>query len=186
MIPPDDLENRLREYRLDAGLTLREVAARCGLNAAMLSQIELGYVSPLDSKGNLRRGVANVLELFNAELVETFPREICRIIPGSHRPFETPLLACQTHGITAGSVEGYEQVDAKRFAEKVRKVVFGKRYFSPRSQKVIALVFWEGYSFVEAARFVGLSSARAGQAVHKFLNFARHYLQEGGPICAAE
>lgn len=40
------LANHLRTLRLDRGLTLQELAARCGVSRATLSRIENGEVSP--------------------------------------------------------------------------------------------------------------------------------------------
>jgi transcriptional regulator with XRE-family HTH domain len=65
---PDELGRRLRALRTDRDWTLKDVADRCGLSRAFISQVERGQVSP--SVASLSR-IAAALGVSLAELFTT-------------------------------------------------------------------------------------------------------------------
>ena len=73
MLNKEELGRRLRMARFEKGLTLKEVAARCGMSATHISEVERGKTSP--TIGALER-ISEALEENPANFVreESFPR----------------------------------------------------------------------------------------------------------------
>jgi len=73
MLSKEELGRRLRMARFEKGLTLKEVAARCGMSATHISEVERGKTSP--TIGALQR-ISEALEENPAHFVreEGFPR----------------------------------------------------------------------------------------------------------------
>jgi len=76
MLNKEELGRRLRMARFEKGLTLKEVAARCGMSATHISEVERGKTSP--TIGALER-ISAALEENPAHFVreESFPRVVC-------------------------------------------------------------------------------------------------------------
>lgn len=75
MLSKKELGRRLRMARFEKGLTLKEVAARCGMSATHISEVERGKTSP--TIGALQR-ISEALEENPAHFVreEGFPRVV--------------------------------------------------------------------------------------------------------------
>ncbi len=73
MLNKEELGRRLRMARFEKGLTLKEVAARCGMSATHISEVERGKTSP--TIGALER-ISGALGENPADFVreESFPR----------------------------------------------------------------------------------------------------------------
>ncbi len=83
MLNKEELGRRLRMARFEKGLTLKEVAARCGMSATHISEVERGKTSP--TIGALQR-ISEALEENPAHFVreESFPRIL--FTPASEGP----------------------------------------------------------------------------------------------------
>ena len=75
MLNKEELGRRLRMARFEKGLTLKEVAARCGMSATHISEVERGKTSP--TIGALQR-ISAAMEENPAHFVreESFPRVV--------------------------------------------------------------------------------------------------------------
>lgn len=64
-----ELSNRLRQWRVDTGLTLQEVADLTGVSVSMLSRVERGqkHLSPQTKVRVARRLGVRVADLFDVE-----------------------------------------------------------------------------------------------------------------------
>jgi len=86
MLNKEELGRRLRVARFEKGLTLKEVAARCGMSATHISEVERGKTSP--TIGALQR-ISEALGENPAHFVrdESFPRVLFTSAPDKTESF---------------------------------------------------------------------------------------------------
>jgi DNA-binding XRE family transcriptional regulator len=68
--------NRLRERRLEAGLTQRELAEEIGVSYQVYGCLENMSASPLDAEGRWRPGARQVARHYGLPLEELFPEGV--------------------------------------------------------------------------------------------------------------
>ena len=110
----EELGRRLRSARFERGLTLKEVATRCGMSATHISEVERGKTSP--TIGALQRIAAALGEKPSYFVREdTLPRvlltresERCTLLSADAE--KTPIEAAViSRGIPGGNVQVFEE-----------------------------------------------------------------------------
>lgn len=82
-----ELYERIRNLRLQRGMSLKDVAQAAGISDSMLSQIEHNQSNP--SVGTLKK-LADVLGVSVGSLFEDSTSEHCRVVRKGHRKFLMP------------------------------------------------------------------------------------------------
>ncbi len=121
MLTKEELGRRLRMARFEKGLTLKEVAARCGMSATHISEVERGKTSP--TIGALER-IADALEENPASFVreESFPRVRFTPATATDENFAADAFGQLTHYsvLTPGLPDGMMQVFERRMPAGMR------------------------------------------------------------------
>jgi len=115
MLTKEELGRRLRMARFERGLTLKEVAARCGMSATHISEVERGKTSP--TIGALQR-ISEALEENPAHFVreEAFPRVVFRRATDDIRNFIKDKEGQISHYsiLSRGLADGMVQIMERR------------------------------------------------------------------------
>jgi transcriptional regulator with XRE-family HTH domain len=82
-----ELYERIKEIRLQRGMSLKDVAQAAGISDSMLSQIEHNQSNP--SVGTLKK-LADVLGVSVGSLFEESSGEQCKVVRKNHRKFLMP------------------------------------------------------------------------------------------------
>jgi transcriptional regulator with XRE-family HTH domain len=89
-----DYESPLNDYRIAAGLTHKELAAKANVQCTMISALANGTFSPIkeNGSGQLRKDAKKLCEFFKVGPEDLFPRYVCSL-NRSHKfdmqPYET-------------------------------------------------------------------------------------------------
>jgi transcriptional regulator with XRE-family HTH domain len=175
MIPHEDFENRLREYRVDEGLSLKSLSKACGVNPSTIQSLELGYTSPLDRWGQVRGAAFRLLEYYRAEFEDTFPREVCRLADKLAYG-EVGLLFCQMPGaVMAEYPPGFEPFECRHDFQTIAEELLSNKVLSERAMDILTSRAM-GWTIPELAEKHSLSRARITQIFERSLSRIRiHY-----------
>lgn len=75
-----EYENLVNEIRIEMGLTLKQLGRLIGVCPSLMWFISQGYTGPFrNKKGKLKQWAEKLQAVFQCDLSEIFPREICNI-----------------------------------------------------------------------------------------------------------
>lgn len=82
-------ESTINDYRVEAGLTWRELTKKTGIPFSSTRRLIIGEFSPFyeigKDKGNIKKDVKILMKFFNVEFGDLFPRYVCEL----EKPFLT-------------------------------------------------------------------------------------------------
>ena len=173
--------NRLKERRVRAGLTLKQLAAIIGVSAATLGQVENLFSSPRMRTGDWKPWVPRLASFFEVTPDELFPGWM-NIVKEPHVRKTCNVEEIPFHLLTAGNEpamleeaqDAFRQVESKEQRRDLQRVI-GKL---PRMQRcVLTKRFHEDKTLEEAGREIGVSRTRArqieGRALRNLQRFTR-------------
>ena len=162
---PADHENRLAEFRTEAGFTIKDLAEKAGKGWASLRAVELCESPPIDKSGSLKPWLADVCKIMGRAVEDVFPHQFCAWRPDEFTPDQA-----------YGSIMCREPQDVDDVID-VRRAVAWLYKKKPRN----AGVLWArclGYSVVDIAAAMNLSTA----AVSRLERIALRLLRGPGRI----
>ena len=83
---PTDHENRLAEFRTDAGMTIRALAEKVGKGLASVRAVELCDAPPTNRDGSLKSWVAAACNALGRPVEGVFPHQYCAWRPDEFVP----------------------------------------------------------------------------------------------------
>lgn len=151
---PAEHENRLAEFRTDAGLTLRDLAEKVGKGWASVRAVELCESPPVDKSGSLKPWVAGVCKILGRPVEDVFPHQFCAWRPDEFTPDQV-----------YGSVMCREPQDFESAIDARRAIaVLAKRN---QRQADIVWAWCHGYTYREIAEQHRLSAQSIQKIVQR-------------------
>lgn len=149
-----EYESNLNLYRLDAGLTIKQLCDRVGIAIGTFCSLNNGMRSPLSQRGKNPSGISGdaqkLLDFFQISLSDAFPRYACDF---DRQAF---LTDDQISDITIGSVESTEAIMMKK------QIVSVLNRLPERERIVIKLRFWDGLTQDECGVVFSVTGAMIG------------------------
>lgn len=72
-----EMESHLSDFRLEKGMTIRELCAAAGVNPASYPPLNSGMLSPITRTGEIRPSAAKLAEYLGADLSDLWPMYFC-------------------------------------------------------------------------------------------------------------
>lgn len=167
-------ESNLDDFRLAAGLFIREVCKQAGVRPSAYSSLNSGISAPFNARGELSPSAKKLCTFFNAEPSDLFPRYAC-----DFRRLKEPLVYAQAVDMGFGKpvvlddpADRYEQL------EDIQRLHATLHTLDPREEEVLHMRFgfneYAEHTLDEIAEKFDISRERARQIEKKALNRLRH------------
>jgi len=182
--PDREYESPLGQYRVARGLTINELAEKCGIHLSNLVDLQNGMLPPYYLKknsskgvneGDLRPGIETMCKVLGASLGELFPRYICDIerykvqrsfVPSQLEEFH-PSVQFTNPEKSAANLE------LKKEASKCLATL------SPREEAILRMRIYEGETLEEIGEYFDITWVRVRQIEAKALRKLRHPTRSG-------
>lgn len=169
-------EANLNDFRLSKGLTIREVCSESGVSMDCYVALNNGTKSPVvergPNRGQLKETAKRLVEFFNADLEDLFPRYYCRIAENGLVPEQYDMFCSRL-----------EQIDDVERRHDVRKAL---NVLTTRERMVIRYRFAESETYRDIGRKIGVNAQRVSQIETKALQkLRRFYRKTRGYVCNA-
>jgi transcriptional regulator with XRE-family HTH domain len=147
-----EFENRVREVRLEEGLTQQALADRAGVKSyTAVAGLEFGMISPFYSGGKMKPWVTRIAEILNASLTYLFPREICDIR-------RNEFTYDQALELTTSCYSTSQDPEALVIRKQQRAgLIEATRCLPARDRLVILLRFFMDRTLLECVKAIGCS-----------------------------
>lgn len=150
-----DHENTLRAVRRARGLTAAKLGKLAGTATSSVIEVELGYASPLDKDGQVRRWVEKALLILEEEFEDVFPRHRCKWVVNAKVEL-VPL----NEALNIPAMEPPFGLGRFEVQDAIKEAMSDLR---PREQTVLALRFGEDFTLDDVGAWLGVNRERARQ-----------------------
>jgi transcriptional regulator with XRE-family HTH domain len=151
-----EYESPIHEYRVAAGLTIRELAIQAGVSAEAISSLANGMRAPVTKLGQLTKSARKLCDFFSVGPEELFPRYICSLD--------------QSYKFEIEPYEMWSEYAAEDHADRLLRRFYARQilrasqaHLTPRQKKYLTLCVFESHTLAEAASIEGVSYTRAKQ-----------------------
>jgi hypothetical protein len=173
-----DYESPLHEYRVAAGLTIKELAAAVCSNGTQIGALANGTKSPLiesgANKGKLKDVAQSLCDFFNVDPADLFPRYFCKIV--NDTKFEIDPFTSYSEKCAEDHLEKYAKDD---YLKKLLTLIMEDCLYG-RYREVIYRHFYEGKSLSELAEGFGKTPACISMYYRKALRLITGKLRREG------
>ena len=159
-----EYESPIHDYRVAAGLTLKELSAQSKVSITTIGSLANGMLAPIkeDGSGQLRKPAKILCEFFEVGPEELFPRYICSL----NRSYKHEIQPYETWSERASNNfrEQIENRDLARFLIKK-----GMLNATLREKRVLEAYLFNGETFYNIAAKEGISQNAITQTYKKSL-----------------
>lgn len=162
--PKKEYENNLAQARVEAGLTIRELAKRADTNIDIISGLQNGMRSPLKLVGGygIKPCVEKIAAILHKAVSELFPRSICEIARATFDPEDEARLLIGEY-----SLRSCHNNNGKLEARQIIELVLKK--LTSREKVIILGMYLEGKTLEETGFELNITRERVRQIENKAL-----------------
>lgn len=159
-----EYESNLSEFRVQHGLTIKELCALAGVNQNTYSDLNSGVVSPVYKTGIAKPSALKLAQALGADLFDLFPRYFCSI--NEHKEISKEEIINNWHvGLVAN--DPLDDVLLKEKQDIANEVY---RKIRPIYRKVLKLRIVDELTREDIAKIIGVSIERVRQLEVKATN----------------
>jgi RNA polymerase sigma factor (sigma-70 family) len=172
-----EYESNLSEFRIQAGLTVKELCEMSGVKQPMYSALNSGTIAPIilaktspdGAQGEAKPAARKLALALGADLIDLFPRYFCSI--NEHKDISEDEIVDNWHN---GLVSSDPEEDVlKRERQDIGNEIFMK--LKPRLRKILLARFTEEKTLSELAKETNLSRERIRQMEKMAINSLKYH-----------
>ena len=170
----DDIyDNNLKKIRIERGFTIRQLSELCELSLATIGHLELAYLSPFKSNGEIRPYISKICQVLECPFEELFPRDICNFNNDFEiiSIFEITEVLSYDQNMTLVNKRFINQLLIKFLKDNKSKNTF--KHF-----KIMYKYYYYGYNFEELGKIYGVTRSRIQQIVSTCIKKIRNWVNE--------
>lgn len=163
---PEFADNRLAEFRVNAGLTLTDLAKKAGIAGhGSIRDIELCKCPPFYRDGKVKPWVVEICKIIGKRIEDVFPFDFCGI---NEEEIVNEQFFGTVHRAQDSSVE--DVIDCRNIIKML--------YERNKNQAIVMSMRAHGYTFEEISQHLSLSVERLRQIEAKALRVLRFLLRD--------
>jgi DNA-directed RNA polymerase specialized sigma subunit len=164
-----EYESLVNVFRVDAGLTHRELAQQANVTVSDIISLANGMKSPLKANGDLCISAKRICEFFGIGPEEIFPRYICAL-DREYKGYKYDIQPYESWSDKASDNCG-EQLYSRIVTSKIIKE--GLSQVTAREERIFCKIFFDDEILKEVAENEKVSSARVAKLYLRVLNRIR-------------
>ena len=176
---PDDIfDNNVKKFRLEFGLSLKELTQLCDIPKHIAVSLDLGLHSPFNRYGELYPCIEKMCDLFDCELSDLFPRDICDI---DRKSLEFISLDDVDENNEIFGFDAHTEVENSIFLNELfsKFLKDNQNVFNIYKHFEITIKFYyNDFDKEELSRIYGVTTTRIDQIINKHIKKVKKWMQE--------
>lgn len=166
--PTREMESRLGEFRVDRGLTIKDLCLMAKVHQGTYSALNNGMLSPICVSGVVRKSAKRLSDFLGVSLSDLFPRYFCDFYRN-----DNPFVEEQMYELGGCGSTPKDPLDILEERERTKSLFLDISENTPEREVKVFMMRMDGYTLAEIGEKFNVSRERARQMEKKCINKAR-------------
>lgn len=169
-------DNKLKQYRIEKNISTTQLAKLSGTSQSFISALEVGQISPIDQKGNLKKSIDIICDILQCKIFDMFPRDYCQISEESiFDEYIDSIFDIDNRELIYD--EEFNKKIMTNYIQNILNDIY-KEFANDPPRKKCLLYLIQHYildmTMMEIADYYGISRSLVGQRIARGLTLLRH------------